>query len=451
MHSSVTDVTASLARFLVASRWDDLPDDVRHQARRTLLNGLGTGIGGSRDASVTSALAALRAFDGPPEATVIGTRERSGALTAAFVNAVSINVHDFDDTHLPTIIHPAAPIAPALLALAEHAPERVAGADLLHALVLGVEVACRLGNAVTPYHYGHGWHITSTCGVVGAAAAASRLLRLDAGGTAHALGLAAAQAAGLVEGLGSMAKSVSVGNAARNGIVAALLARAGVTAAPHMLEGARGFLHVMGSEPDLRALVDGLGEAWESARVTYKPYPCGIVLHPVVDAVLALRARRGLTARDVDRVTVRGNPLLRQRADRPAPRSGREAQVSLQHTVAVCLLHGAAGIREFTDAAAADAAALELGARVEVEDDDALAADAAEVTVHVAAGSAVTERVDHPLGSLARPLSDAQIEAKARDLAAFAGVDVDVGRLFAVGSELDHLDDAALIVRLTVP
>ncbi|HKC45604.1 MAG TPA: MmgE/PrpD family protein [Burkholderiales bacterium] len=441
------DVTTRLARFLVESRWEAIPAAVRHAGKRTLLNSLGAALGGCADPAIGKALAVLRQFSGPPDATVIGRAERLDALSAAFLNAAAANVFDFDDTHLPTVIHPAAPVVPAVLALAER--QRVSGSELLHALILGVEVECRVGNSVTPYHYSRGWHITSTCGVVGAAAAAGKLLALDLQQTMWALGLAANQASGLVESLGSMAKSVSVGNAPRNGIVAALLAQQGFTAAPRTLEGPRGFAHVMGDKPDLAAIDDGLRTVWESARNTYKPYPCGIVLHPVIDSLLALRAKHGLNAEHIDRVTVRGNPLLRQRTDRPRPRSGREAQVSLQHTAAVCFVHGAAGLREYSDACAAEAAVLAFGDKVEVQDDPAVPVEAAVVTLRTTDGRTLTHEIRHALGSLGRPMSDHEIEAKARDLAVFGGSGCDIDRLIDAVWGLELLDDVAAVVRLT--
>src|SRR5687767_14307052 len=316
------NATRTLARFIAQSRWEALPEPVRQEAKRTLLNFLGCALGGCRDPAVEHALAVLRVYSGPPQASVLGRGERLDLLSASFINGAAANAHDFDDTHLPTVIHPAAPVVPAALALCESAS--LSGAQLLHAIVLGVEVECRVGNAVTPWHYAHGWHITSTCGVIGAAAAAAKLLNLDESRTINALGLAANQACGLIESLGTMAKSISVGNAPRNGLFAALLAERGYTASPQTIEGPRGFAHVMGEGPDLARIDEGLGKDWESARNTYKPYPCGIVLHPVIDALLDLRRR--LEPQAVRRVTVKGHPLLRQRADRPRPRSGREAQ-----------------------------------------------------------------------------------------------------------------------------
>lgn len=440
-------VTARLAQFVADSQWEDVPEGVRHQAKRTLVNSLGAAFGGCRDAAVDHALAVLQPFSGPAEATVIGRSERVDALTAAFVNAVSTNVLDFDDTHHPTIIHPAAPVAPALLALAER--RRCSGRQFLHALILGVEAECRVGNAVSPWHYAHGWHITSTCGVIGAAVAVGKLLALDAKRLVWAIGLGANQACGLVESLGSMAKSVSVGNAPRNGIVAALLAERGFTAAATTLEGERGFARVMGQNADLSAIDRDLGAVWESAKNTYKPYPCGIVLHPVIDALLELRARHDLRPESVERVTVRGHPLLRQRTDRARPRAGREASVSLQHTVAVCLIYGRAGVAEYSDARVAEPAVQALGDRVEVQEDPSIPVEAAAVSLRTRDGRTLALEVAHALGSLGRPMTDAQIEAKVREHAAIAAPSAAVDRLIDAVWALDRADDAAEVARLS--
>src|SRR5579863_9443691 len=216
-------VTARLATFVTATRWGDLPNDVVHQAKRSLLNFFAVALTGCRNQTFEIALGSLAAFSGGRQATLIGRRERVDALSAAFLNAAGANVLDFCDTHVPTAIHPTAPLAPALLALAELKP--VSGRDLIVAFVLGQEVECRVGLAISPSHYNKGWHITATCGVFGAAAGSGKLLALDPQRMVWALGSAATQAAGLCECLGTAAKSVGVGNSARNGLLAALLAK----------------------------------------------------------------------------------------------------------------------------------------------------------------------------------------------------------------------------------
>ena len=443
------DTTAALARFVAQSRWQDIPATVRHEAKRTLLNFFGTALGGCRDEAIQHFVAVLAPLSGPAQASLIGRSERFDMLNAACVNGAAANVHDFDDTHLPTVIHPAAPVVPAILALAQN--RSVSGPQFLEALVLGLEVECRLGNAVTPYHYARGWHITSTCGVVGAAAAAAKLLGLDEARTRNAIGLAANQACGLVEGLGTMAKSVSVGAAPRNGLFAALLAQQGITCAPRMLEGARGFAEVMGEKPDVASITAGLGERWEGARNTYKPYPCGIVLHPVIDAFLALKSAHGIDAASIETIVVRGHPLLRQRTDRPHPSTGREAQVSLKHTAGVCFLLGQAGLAQYTDAVATDPAVRAVGDKVVIIDDASIAVEGAVVTVRTTRGQEYRSETKQALGSFARPMTDAQLEAKARELARMGSPDVNVTRLIQAVWSLENQGDAAALGSAAVP
>ena len=438
--------TLQLARFLRELNPEDVPQSVRHETKRALLNFIATALGGSKDEAIERAIAVLRPLSGPAHAIVIGRAERFDMLNAAFLNAASGNVLDFDDTHHPTVIHPTAPVAAALLALCE--TTRPSGAQLLHALTLGIEVACRAGNVVTPGHYVRGWHITSTCGAVGAAAAAAVALGLDETRIAWAIGHGANQACGLVESLGSMAKSVSVGNAARNGLFSALLARNGFTASPQTLEGPRGFAQVMGVDPQPEALVAGLGTQWEASRNMLKPYPSGVVLHPVVDACLALRFRHGIDPKTIASVRVWGNPLLRQRTDRPAPGSSREAAVSIQHTVAVCFLFGAAGVAQYADACVQDPEVRALGGKVSVADDPSIAVDAARVQVNLRDGRSLEEFVAHATGSLARPLTDAALEEKVRSLAEWVRWPGSVDALIDAVWRFDQAPDSAAFLRL---
>ena len=198
-------VTQSLARFVVTTRWDDVPFEVRHQAKRSLMNFFAVALAGCRTGPVETALRSFLEFSGGQTATVVGRSERVDALSAAFLNAAGANVHDFCDTHLRTVIRPTAPVAPAVLALAEL--RRLSGPDLLLAFILGNEIQARIGLAISPSHYNRGWHITSTCGVFGAAAGSGKLLALDERQMVWALGSAATQSSGLCECLGTPAKA----------------------------------------------------------------------------------------------------------------------------------------------------------------------------------------------------------------------------------------------------
>lgn len=411
-------VAEQLGHFVAGSDWDAVPEAVRAQGRRSLLNFLGCALGVAREEPVDAAARVLAPLSGPERVTVLGRSERLDLLGAAFVNAIGGNLLDYDDTHLRTVIHPAAPVAPVALGLAEL--RGLSGRDVLHALLLGMEVECRIGNAVSPGHYARGWHITSTCGIFGAAAAACRLMRLDAATTAHALGVAASQSAGIVENLPSAAKNVSVGNAARNGLFAAMLAQQGYRAAPASIEGPLGWARAMGDTPDTAAILDGLGAQWEAGRNTFKPYPCGIVMHAVIDACLSLRSQHGLAADDIAEVVVSGEQLLLDRGERVV-RNERDARVSIHHCAAVVFLYGRAGLAEFAEAAAMAPEVAAFRTRVRAELDASSPRGAATATVRTTDGRVLSATVAHPKGSEEHPLTDAEIEAKVDDLLRHGG------------------------------
>ncbi len=406
------DVTSKLARFIVSARYEDLPDTVRHEAKRTLLNWVGCAIGGSPQETVGSAIAALAPFTGSRQATLFGRNERMDALNAALLNGISSHVLDFDDTHAQTAIHPAAPIAPAILALAEQRP--VGGRDLIAALVAGVETECRIGIAVSPSHYEIGWHITGTAGAFGSAAAAGKLLGLNERQMTWALGLAAAQPVGLQEMFGSMTKSFHPGKTAQNGLTAALLASKGFTASEHALEARRGWLNVMSTEHNFAALAN---EGWEILRNSYKPFACGLVVHPVIDGCIQLRDRHRLTADMIDRVEVSVHPRVMLVTAIKDPKTGLEGKFSVYHAAAVALLDGAAGEQQFSDDAVRVPAIVELRKRVVPTVDPALGKDQARVSVLLKNGERLGMFVEHAVGSVEKPMSDRQLEDKFRGLA----------------------------------
>jgi len=440
-------VTPELARFIVDTKWDDLPGKARHEAKRALLNFFAVAIAGCRTEPVELALRTLGEFSGGRQATIVGRPERIDPLTAAFLNAAGANVFDYCDTHLPTVVHPTSPLAPALLALSEI--RRVSGPDLLLAFALGFEIECRIGGAVSPGHYPRGWHITSTCGVFGSAAGAAKLLGLDVQRTVWALGSAATQSAGLCECLGWPAKSVSVGNAARNGLFSALLAEKGFAGPPEPIAGAQGFLAAMGEPPDWAALLDGLGNDWQVDHNSIKPYAAGFVIHPLLD--LALDWRRVNPETAVERIAVRGNPLLLQRTDRADIATGREAQVSLQHCVAAALVLGKAGLDQLTDACVADPAIKALRGRFECTADERLSTIAAEMDIWTADGKKHALATQAARGSSSNPLKDAEIEAKLRHEARRWEPDHDIQPLIDAVWALDRSEDVSSLLALAVP
>jgi 2-methylcitrate dehydratase PrpD len=431
-----------LGAFIADSRWADITPGLRHDAKRAILNHLGCALGVAKDPAVTTALAVMREFSGPAVATVIGQGVKLDPMAASFVNAIASNLLDYDDTHLATVIHPAAPVAPALFALAEQ--RGFSGADVLHAFLLGGEVECRIGNAISPGHYARGWHITSTCGHFGAAAGCAKLLGLSAEQSWHALGIAASQAAGLVENLPTAAKNVGVGNAARGGILAALLAEKGYKAAPAAIEGPLGFARATGDAPDLAAITNGLGTDWEIARNTFKPYPAGIVFHAVIEACLALRDMAGPPER-IASVTVAGDALLLARGDRPVANE-RDARVSIHHSAALGFVRGKAGVADFEMPAVRDPALAAFRAKVSATLDERLPRGATTVTVRLQDGQVLQRQVVSPRGSLEHPMSDAELDAKFRDNAGIAGFGDRAEAAIAAAWALDAAPDVTRVM-----
>ena len=441
--------TRTLARFIAESRWSDIPAAIRHEAKRALLNWLGCALGGCRDDSVARALAVFGEFSGPRHATLIGRSEKLDALNAALINAIASNILDFDDTHLRTVIHPTVPVAAAILALAEERP--VTGAQFLHAFILGVEAECRIGNAVTPGHYDAGWHITTTCGVFGAAAAAGKLLQLNERQMTWALGIAATQSSGLSAMLGSMSKSLNMGHAAKNGLMAALLAARDFTSSERGIEAPRGFAHVLAQNPRLAEITEGLGASWELSGNAYKPFPCGIVLHPVIDGCIQLRHEHAIAPQQIERIDVRVNPLVLELTGRKAPATGLEGKLSVYHAAAVALVHGAAGVQQFTDACVNEPAVLALRAKVVPQVDAALDKVAARVSITLKDGRTLEKHVPHAIGTLERPMGDADLELKFKALADNAFSDCHSWDVIELVWSLDRINDAASLARATTP
>ena len=432
-----------LGRFVAASRWDTLPQPLRHEGKRSVLNSVGCAVGVAQTPPIDMAMRVLEPLSGADRVTVLGRAQRLDMLNAAFINAISANLLDYDDTHLQTVIHPTAPVAPVTLALAEQ--RGLSGAAMLHALILGAEVECRIGNAVSPGHYARGWHITSTCGVFGAAVASAKLLGLDEQQTWHAIGIAASQSAGLIENLPSAAKNVAVGNAARNGLFAALLAEQGYTAAPAAVEGALGWARAMGDEPVVAKMAEGLGDQWELLKNTYKPYPCGIVMHAVVDACVALRRDHVVAAADIAEIIVSGDQLLLDRGDRTVA-NDRDARVSIHHCAAVSLLFGAAGLKEFSEATVHDPAVVALRARTQARLDPGSPRGAATATLRTTDGRTLEATVLHARGSTEYPLSDQEIEAKVRELARYGGFRGPIDDVIAAVWQLDTMATIAPLI-----
>jgi 2-methylcitrate dehydratase PrpD len=407
-------ITRLLAAYVAGHPSAGWSEAVEREAHRTFVNWLGCAVGAARHEAVEAALAAVRMLQPSPQATVLGRADRVDAASAALLNGITSHTFDFDDTHLKTIIHPAGPVASAIVALAELTG--ASGRQAIDALVLGIDVACRMGNALYPDHYDRGWHITGSTGTLGAAAACARLLGLDADRTAMALGIAASQPVGLREQFGTMTKPFHPGGAASAGLMSALLASHGFTASPRALEAPRGFAQVLSDKHDWRELTDELGERFEISFNTYKPFACGIVIHPSIDACVQLRAR-GIAVEQIERIELKVHSLVLELTGKKEPADGLQGKFSVYHGCAAGLIFGRAGEEEFSDAVVNRPDVVATRRKVVATVDDGIDEASVDVTAVLADGRREHVFVEHAIGSLQRPMSDADLAAKFQSLA----------------------------------
>jgi len=404
--------TARLADFVHAAAFADLPASARHAARRAFVNIIGCCLGGARHEIVGTALRALLPLGGPATTSLLGREERTDLLTATLVNTLASAAYSFDDTHADAILHPSGAVATTLLALAEDQP--MSGQEFLLAFVLGVEIASRVSKAVSvaPAQGDMGWSQTGLAAGIGAAAAAAKALRLDPERITWAIGIAALQASGFRVAHGTMAGTLIFGHAAQTGMRAALLAREGLGAPQAPLEGKYGFASLFATQPHLPYLTDALGTQFQVEALGYKPYPCGVVIHPALDAALEWRRQHRNDDGSIARVRLQAHPSALALGFRRHPAGVLEAKVSLFHWVAAALVRGRASIAEGQQEAVNDPAITRLRGLLEVEEDAALTPLGAVLTVSLDNGQQQTVSVTACKGSMANPMSDEDVSAK---------------------------------------
>jgi 2-methylcitrate dehydratase PrpD len=442
-------ITTQLVYYIHAARFADLPDSARHAARRAFVNILGCCLGGADHEIVETASRAMMPFAGLGTTTVLGRPERADMLTATLLNALSSAAYSFDDTHAEAIIHPSGAVAATLLALAEQ--QVVTGEEFMLAFVLGVDVACRLSKAVSvaPARGDIAWSQTGIAAGVGAAVAAAKLLRLEPEAMAWAIGIAASQGSGFRVTHGSMCATLIFGHAAQTGLRAALLAREGMTAPVGTLEGKYGYTSVFASEPHLAYLTDGLDARFEIEALTYKPYPCGVVIHPAVDAALEWHHAHRAQPDAIAKVHLRMHASALALGFRRHPAGTLEAKVSLFHWVAVALTYGRATLLEGRQQTIDEPLVHSLRELMEVGSEDGIAVDSAVMKVVLTNGEQHSVHISHCKGSLARPMSDADLDEKFRGQAEPSLSADTITRLLGQCWKIDHLQDTAEIVRLT--
>lgn len=412
----MTGITRTLTRYAAQARYSMLPEQVRLEASRAFLNWMGCALGGCREPAVQLAAATVAELGGGPQASIIGHAQRSDIASAAFVNCIGSSVLGFDDAHLATVTHPSSPVASAVFALSER--HAVSGEAFLAAFALGIEITCRLSNVLVlpPSKFNVGFYVTGLTAPIGVALAVGNLLQLDDERMNWAISIAASQSGGFRATQGTMTAHFRPGHAARSGVWAALLAEKGFTGNEFVLEADKGFVDVFSEGADLAQAVDGLGERHELLNNAYKPYPCGIVIHPTLDACLDLHGQYGEGVVPV-RATLRVNPLALSLCGIREPATTLESLNSLYHWAAAALVRGRAGVPEMLPDCIADPRVANLRSRIEVITDPSIASEQAEAEVALADGRTLKARVVHARGSKMRPMTDDDLDAKFRSQA----------------------------------
>ncbi|MBC7471613.1 MAG: MmgE/PrpD family protein [Ramlibacter sp.] len=441
-------ITQILAQFVATHPSRGWSDAVEHEAHRTVLNWLGCAVGAARHDAADAALAAVRMLEPAPQATVLGRKDRVDMASAALVNGITSHTFDFDDTHLKTIIHPAGPVASAVLALAER--QGSSGRDVIDALVLGIDVSCRVGNMMYPEHYDRGWHITGSTGMLGAAAGCARLLKLDAQKTQMALGIAASQPVGMREQFGTMTKPFHPGGAARAGLMSALMASHGYTASPRALEAPRGYAQTVSTKNDWTQITGELGQRFEISFNSYKPFACGIVIHPSIDACVQLR-EQGVRPEQVERIELKVHSLVLELTGKKEPADGLQAKFSVYHGCAAGLTFGRAAEEEFSDAVVNRPDMVALRRRVIATVDDTIGEASVDVTAVLTDGRRVHVFVEHAIGSIENPMTDALLEGKFHGLSDPILGAAASGKLIDALWKLGEAKDVRGLVALAVP
>jgi 2-methylcitrate dehydratase PrpD len=445
---AVSAHTRALIDFICTTTPADLPAAVVAESKRNILDFLGVSIGGSDERAVRIALEHVRDAGGTEQATIPVTGDRTNIGNVALMLGIMGHVLDFDDSHLPTILHGTTPVMSALLPVTEWLGR--SGTDLITAYAIGFETAARTALALHPDHYDTGWHVTGTAGAIGAAAGTAHLLRLGREETAYALGMAATQAAGHREHFGSMSKSFGVGKAGSNGVLAALLASRGYDSALDGLEGRRGMFAVMGGAVHPEALDADLGKRWELFQSGLKPYPCGIVTHPAIDAAFRIRAEHHPEPADIEAIEVRVHPLVLELTNKHTPRTGLEGKFSVAFTIAAALCRGRLMPVDFAPEVLDHPDVARVRQLVRLTADSTLPESEAHAVVRTSDGRTLTADIEVATGMPGNPMPESHLHAKFHGLVDPVLGSPAAGTLIGLVDALDSASSVTEIVRHTV-
>ncbi len=439
--------TEKLVSFVQETSYRNFSREVIHQAKRCFLDLIGVALGGARQPAVQILIKTLKETGGKPEATVLARGFKTNILNAPLINGAMAHALDFDDTHIGSIIHPSAPVIPAVLALGERL--KSPGKSALEAFVIGYEVEARIGLGLGSKHYNRGWHTTSTCGRFGAAAAAGKLLGLSSLRMSRALGLAATQASGLRLAFGTMTKPFHPGKSASDGLLAALLAKMDFTCPTNMLEGAKGFAEALGDDDTkLKRMTKGLGGKYEILNNTFKPYAACLLTHPAIDGVFELKKRYRLNAAEVDEISCEVSRFCLDSAGQKEPKTGLAGKFSIYYCAALPLIAEAAGEDQFTDKRVQSPQTVVLRKKVKARVNPALKDTEARVTIVTKDGKKYSTFIDKPKGDPRNPPTDSDLENKFRTLAVPVLPSQKIGALIEMIWSLDKMKNLRELMKM---
>ncbi len=396
-------IEQDLAKFVKEASYDNLPEEVLHQAKVCLLDLVGASCAGATALPGHVVTEIIEEAGGAPQAVLIGRRERVPALNAALGNGLYAHALEFDDLHRQSILRPGSPIIPAALAAAEKVG--ASGKELLTAIVTGYEVGIRIAEAMTPTHYQY-WHTTGTCGTFAAAIAAGKVMNLSEEQLVHALGHAGTQAAGLMElhysPEGMMSKPLHASKAAQNGLFSAMLAAGGYTSTQSILSGEKGFLRVFAPKAKMEKITETLGEVFKIMEISFRLYASTRHTHAAIDLGLHLR-EQGIKPEDIEILRIQTYSVARDLVGEPFPETIYEAKFSLPFCVSTALVYGHVGIEDFTEDRLRDHVLEELMSHITVEIDPLIDAHypdkwAAKLNVILCNGTVLHEHTDYPKG-----------------------------------------------------
>ena len=444
--------TEQIARFIVGTDYDNIAAEAVRLAKDAILDGLGVTLAGSTEPASVIITRYVMELGGATQAGVIGSGFKAPASLAALANGTMAHALDYDDVLVLMSGHPTVPVLPVVLALGEmgHSP----GKDVLAAYIVGVEVEGRVGSGIGRRHYAVGWHSTATLGALGAAAAASKLLGLGVAETRMALGIAASEAGGLRQNFGTMTKPFHAGNAAKNGIIAAMLAEKGFTADESILETPFGFCAVLGGEGEynLARMTENLGHPFAVVEpgLDMKPYPCCRITHRCIDAILHIIEEYHPAVEEVAEVECQTSPFSPQVLIHHRPKTALEGKFSMEYCMARALLDGEIKLAQFSEEKVLDPKVQELLQRVKYVHPEAVEGQRLPevVTVKLRDGRKYSHEVLIAKGAPGNPMTIAELQVKYRDCANLVLPHADTERSLELVTHLEEVKDIAELATL---